>query len=51
MAKKKTSKRVASLASKLLRKDLKRKQEKSVAGSALSQREKRKSTKHNGRKK
>lgn len=40
MAKKKTSKRIATLASKLLKKDLKRKQEKSVAGSALSQREK-----------
>jgi len=32
-----TSKRVGKLASKLLKKDLKRKQEKSVAGSALRQ--------------
>jgi|GEM_PF-3388651 len=32
-----TSRRVGKLASKLLRKDLKRKQEKSVAGSALRQ--------------
>jgi hypothetical protein len=32
-----TSKRVGKLASKLLRKDLKRKQEKSVAASALRQ--------------
>jgi hypothetical protein len=32
-----TSRRVAKLASKLLKKDLKRKQEKSVAGSALRQ--------------
>lgn len=38
----KTSKKVASLASKLLKKDLPRKKEKSVAGSALRQREKRK---------
>jgi hypothetical protein len=37
----KTSKRVASLASKSLRKDLSRKDEKSVAASALRQREKR----------
>lgn len=35
----KTSKRVARLASKLLRKDLPRRKEKSVAGSALRQRE------------
>jgi len=33
-----TSKRVAKLASKLLKKDLSRKHEKSVAGSALRQR-------------
>lgn len=38
----KTSKKVAKLASKLLRKDLSRKSEKSVAGSALRQREKKK---------
>jgi len=50
MAKKKTSLKVASLASKLLRKDLKRKQEKSVAASALSQREKNKPTKRKGSK-
>lgn len=38
----KTSKKIASLAAKLLKKDLPRKQEKSVGGSALRQREKRK---------
>lgn len=37
----KTSKRVSKLAAKLLKKDLSRKKEKSVAGSALRQREKR----------
>jgi hypothetical protein len=41
----KTSKKVASLASKLLKKDLPRKQEKSVAGSDLRQREKKKKNK------
>ena len=43
--KKKTSRKVATLASKLLRKDLSRKKEKSVAASALSQGEKNKSKK------
>lgn len=38
----KTSKRVASLASKLLKRNLARRKEKSVAGSALRQRERRK---------
>ncbi len=34
----KTSKKIGSIASKLLKKDLSRKKEKSVAGSALRQR-------------
>lgn len=37
-----TSKRVSKLASRLLKKDLKRKHEKSVAGSALRQTRRRK---------
>lgn len=40
MPRKKTSKKVATLASNLLKKDLPRQKEKSVAASALSQREK-----------
>ena len=39
MARKKTSKKVATIASNLLKKDLPRNKEKSVAASALSQRE------------
>lgn len=43
--KKQTSQKVASLASKLLKKDLPRKQEKSVAGSDLAQTKSRKKSK------